>query len=203
MSTIAVSRFTKLKNAFTTAGRTQNRLMKEKRTWVETCDLFGNQGKIRKPATKFYSRKLPDGSTMLQGYRGNSLTSDATYIVGRDGAYMNIKRAALDPEKKAGSLISGQSRAIEHYNRQGLFQGVDIKSRSKVAGLPAQDINYSMRQGTGNNPGVSINLKTDDVWASGGIANNGNLEYKAEIAGQHYGGQFNLFEKLGKMIGLG
>lgn len=197
MSTIAVSRFTKLKNAFTAAGRTQNRLMKEKRTWVETRDLFGNFGKVRQPATKFYSRKLSDGSTMLQGYKGNGLTSDVTYVVGRDGAYMNIKRAALDPE------ISHQSRFVETYNRQGLLQSIDIKSKAKVAGLPAKDINLSFRQGIGNNPDMSFNLKTEDVWVSGGMTKNGNLDYKAEIAGQHYGGQFNLFEKLGKMIGLG
>lgn len=200
-----VSRFVRIKNAFTAAGRTQNKLMNAPELLYKKGGFFGYCKKVRVPL-KFYSKKLSDGSTMLKGYYGGSRTSDVTYLIGRDGAYMNIKRAALDPEKKTG-LISGQTRTVERYNQQGLLKGVDVKSKPRIAGFPAKDVELSMREITpfrkGESPATRLYLKADDMWVDGRMSNNGNLDYKAEILGQLKGGEFNIFEQLGKSIGLG
>ncbi len=201
-----VSRFVRIKNAFTAAGRTQNKLMNVPELLYEKGGFFGYCKKVRVPL-KFYSKKLSDGSTMLKGYYGGSRTSDMTYLIGRDGSYINIKRSTLDPEKKAGSLISGQTRVVEHYNKQGLLKGIDAKSKTRIAGLPAKDMELSMRANTSVFKGKSLTtnlyLKTNDMWVDGRMRNNGDLEYKADIFGQLKDDRFNVFEKLGKIIGLG
>lgn len=200
-----VSRFARIKNAFTAAGRTQNKLMNAPELLYEKGGFFGNLEKARVPL-KFYSKKLSDGSTMLKGYYGGSRTSDITYLIGRDGAYMNIKRAALDPAKKTG-LISGQTRTVEHYNQQGLLKDVEIKSKTRIAGLPAKDVRFDIYETTpyrkGESPTTRMYLKADDMWVDGSMSNNGNVDYKAEILGQQKGGKFNIFEQLGKLMGLG
>lgn len=201
-----VSRFARVKNAFTAAGRTQNKLMNAPKLFNGKGGFFGDVKETRVPL-KFYSKKLSDGSTMLKGYYGGSRTSDMTYLIGRDGSYKNIKRAALDPEKKAGSLISGQTRTVENYNSQGLLKGIDVKSRTKAAGFPAKDVKLSMGENTpgykGESPTATLHLETDDLWVHGSMSNNGKLDYKAYILGQQKGGDFNIFERLGKIIALG
>ena len=203
---VNISRFAKIKNAFTAAGRTQNRLMKPGRNIVERTGHLEYRETYSakfKPA-KFYSKKLSDGSTMLQGYYEGSRTSDMTYLIGRDGSYKNIRRNAFDPEKKAGSLISGQSRVVEHYNRQGLLERIDVKSKPKIKGLETENVELSIYQNSPLNPNTGMDLRMGDNYFIGRMTNGGQFDYQTNGSLLGYkGGKFNVFEQLGKIIGLG